>query len=99
MMKSAYNPDGSVNRNGLWWSTAIILTWDDFGGFYDHVAPPRQGTYALGPRVPMLVISPFTKQGVFHGQLDFRSITKFVESNFSLPHLMKYNRGVTSMDP
>ena len=38
----------------------IVLTWDDFGGFYDHVKPPHVGPFQLGPRVPLLVISPYT---------------------------------------
>ncbi|HEV3311157.1 MAG TPA: alkaline phosphatase family protein [Chloroflexota bacterium] len=80
-----------------WASTAIILTWDDFGGFYDHVAPPRETHYSLGPRVPTLLISPFSKRGIYHGQLDFRSIIKYVEDQYALPHLMSYNRHVNSL--
>ena len=81
----------------VWKSTVVILTWDDFGGFYDHVYPPQEGQYTLGPRVPMLVISPFARRGVFHRQLDFRSILKFVENQYDLPHLMRYDRTVNSL--
>jgi phospholipase C len=46
-----------------WNSTAIFVTWDDFGGFYDHVAPPVIDVYGLGPRVPLLIISPWARAG------------------------------------
>ena len=95
---------GQINRimrSSVWPHTVIVLTWDDFGGFYDHVAPPRsQGAWnnTLGPRVPMLVISPFAKpHHISHDQLDFRSILKFVENQFRLPHLDHYDRSVTSI--
>src|SRR5581483_7705682 len=51
----------AVMGSSLWDSTAIVLLWDDFGGFYDHVAPPQTNPYELGPRVPMMVISPFSR--------------------------------------
>ncbi len=47
-----------------WSSSAVFLTYDDFGGFYDHVPPPPVDIYGLGPRVPMLIISPFAKTGL-----------------------------------
>lgn len=91
-----------IMKSPLWKSTAIILTWDDFGGFYDHVAPPHQGKYGLGPRVPTIVISPYTiPHQVYHKRLDFRSIDLFVENTLNLPHLAPYNRtgGVGSLAP
>ncbi len=85
-------------RSPLWSSTVIVLTWDDFGGFYDHVAPPYVTTYEYGIRVPLLVISPFTKRGlIYHGRLDFSSIVKFVEDQYGLPHLANYDRSVDSI--
>ena len=90
-----------IMKSPDWAHTVVILTWDDYGGFYDHVRPPgAPGFYAgsLGPRVPALVISPFAKpHEIFHRQLDFRSIIKFVESQYHLPHMMPYNRSVKSM--
>jgi phospholipase C len=81
-----------------WKSTAIILTWDDYGGFYDHVGPPSAGSFMLGPRVPTLVISPYSRPGlVSHKQYDFRSIDTFVERTLGLPHLTNYNRSVHSV--
>jgi phospholipase C len=90
----------AIMRSSLWTSTAIILTWDDYGGFYDHVPPPTIGPYELGPRVPMLVISPYARAGrVYSGRLDMRSILTFVESRFHLPRLMQYDRGHAFIGP
>jgi len=68
-----------------WPSTAIFLAWDDFGGFYDHAPPPAMDRYGLGPRVPLLIISPYAKSGyVSHTQYEFSSILHFVENRFGL---------------
>src|SRR5262249_48668145 len=65
---------------------AIFITWDDFGGFYDHVPPPQVDYLGLGFRVPCLVVSPFAKKGfVDHTQLEHSSLCKFAESLFGLP--------------
>lgn len=88
----------AVMQSPYWQNTAIILTWDDFGGFYDHVAPPKESKYRLGPRVPLLVISPYTRpQLIAHHTYDFRSIIKFIEHNFNLPHKTHYDRTVASI--
>jgi phospholipase C len=69
----------------LWKSTAIVVVWDDWGGFYDHVSPPQLDYQGLGIRVPMLVISSYAKKGyVSHTQYEFGSILKFVEENWGL---------------
>ncbi len=71
-----------------WDATAIFLTWDDFGGFYDHVPPPTLDQYGLGPRVPLVIISPFAKQGyISHTQYEFSSVLKFIEDRFGLSSL------------
>jgi phospholipase C len=71
-----------------WDSTVIFVSWDDFGGFYDHVAPQQVDDYGYGPRVPLLIISPWAKVGyVEHQTLDFSSLVRFVEDTFSLPTL------------
>jgi phospholipase C len=68
--------------------TAIIMTWDDFGGFYDHVTPPSVDMYGLGPRVPLLIISPYAKPGyVTHTTMEASSVLKFIEERFGLPSL------------
>ena len=71
-----------------WGSTVIVLTWDDFGGFYDHVPPPRSDLIGLGPRVPTIIISPFARAHfVDHSVYDFNSILRFIEDRFRLPAL------------
>jgi len=87
----------SVMRSPLWSSTAIVIVWDDFGGFYDHVDPPRVDRFGLGPRVPMLVISPWAKKGVDHTVYDFTSVLKFVGENFGLPNLTEREKNANSL--
>ena len=71
-----------------WRHTAVILTWDDFGGFYDHVPPPHVDIYGYGPRVPALVISPWARPGyVFSETADFSSVLKLISTIFDLPSL------------
>ena len=66
-----------------WSSTAIFLTWDDWGGFYDHVVPPSVDANGYGLRVPGLVISPYAKAGfVDHQTLSFDAYLKFIEDDF-----------------
>ena len=73
----------TIMRGPDWNSTAIFLTWDDWGGFYDHVAPPRVDANGYGPRVPALVISPYARQGyIDHQVLSFDAINKFIEDDF-----------------
>ncbi len=71
-----------------WSSSAVFLTYDDFGGFYDHVPPPAVDIYGLGPRVPLLIVSPYAKQGyISHTQYELSSLLKFTEEVFGLPSL------------
>ncbi|MCL4544428.1 MAG: alkaline phosphatase family protein [Chloroflexi bacterium] len=66
-----------------WDSTAIFLTWDDWGGFYDQVVPPSVDSLGYGIRVPGLVISPYAKQGyIDHQTLSFDAYLKFIEDDF-----------------
>lgn len=66
-----------------WKSTAIFITWDDWGGFYDHVPPPRVDTMGYGIRVPALVISPYARRGyIDHQTLSFDAYLKFIEDVF-----------------
>lgn len=66
-----------------WDSTAIFLTWDDWGGFYDHVAPPEVDVNGYGLRVPALVISPYARKGyIDHQTLSFDAYLKFIEDDF-----------------
>jgi phospholipase C len=79
-----------------WQNTVIIITWDDWGGWYDHVPPPKvvdDGSswgsgYVYGFRVPMIVISPYAKKAyISKTPHDFGSILKFIENNYNLPSL------------
>jgi phospholipase C len=66
-----------------WDSTAIFLVWDDWGGFYDNVAPPAADLNGFGPRVPALVISPYAKRGyIDHQVLSSDAYLKFIEDDF-----------------
>ncbi|HEU4354279.1 MAG TPA: alkaline phosphatase family protein [Actinomycetota bacterium] len=73
----------AVMRSDLWSSSVIFLTWDDWGGFYDHVEPPRVDKNGFGLRVPALVISPWVKPGLIdHQTLSFDAYLKFIEDLF-----------------
>jgi phospholipase C len=73
----------TVMRGPEWNSTAVFLAWDDWGGFYDHVRPPRADRNGYGLRVPALVISPYAKQGYIDSQtLSFDAYLKFIEDDF-----------------
>jgi phospholipase C len=74
-----------IGTSSFWNSTVVIVTWDDWGGWYDHVAPKQYNSYELGMRVPLIVISPYAKRGyVSHVQYEFGSILKFIEDTFNL---------------
>jgi phospholipase C len=73
----------TVMRGPDWDSTAIFLSWDDWGGFYDHVAPPTVDQNGYGLRVPTIVISPYAKQGfIDHQTLSHDAFLKFIEDDF-----------------
>jgi phospholipase C len=72
-----------IMRSPDWSSTAIFLAWDDWGGFYDNVAPPKVDAQGYGLRVPGLVISPYAKRGyIDHQVLSFDAYLKFIEDDF-----------------
>lgn len=91
----------AIGQSSYWGSTAIVILWDDWGGLYDHVVPPRvvktgngrddQG--GLGFRVPTIVVSPYARKGsgsggyISHTQYEFGSILKYIEDNFVLGSL------------
>ncbi len=78
----------AIMQGPAWNSTAIFLVWDDFGGFYDQVPPPNVDQYGLGPRVPMIIISPYARSGyISHTQYEFSSVLKFIEDRYNLPSL------------
>ncbi len=88
----------SVMRGRDWASTVIVLTWDDFGGFYDHVAPPKGSLIGPGPRVPAIIISPYSRAGtVDHSIYDFDSILRFIEQRFNIAPLTLGDAQATSI--
>ncbi|MFN2594887.1 MAG: phospholipase C [Actinomycetota bacterium] len=75
-------------KSKYWKNTAVFLTWDDFGGFYDHVPPPHVDYMGLGPRAPLLIISPWAKEGYIDSTTyELSSPLKFIETVFGLPSL------------
>ena len=73
----------AIMQSPDWSSTAIFLSWDDWGGFYDHVVPPAVDVNGYGLRVPGMVISPYAKRGyIDHQTLSFDAYTKFIEDVF-----------------
>jgi phospholipase C len=89
----------TIMRSKFWKNTAIFLTWDDWGGFYDHVPPPQIDKFGLGIRVPLLVISPYAKRGfIDHGHGEFSSVLRFIEGNWKLPHLTKRDRETRGLE-
>jgi acid phosphatase len=77
-----------IKASPLWASTAIIITYDENGGFWDHVAPPKGERWGPGSRIPTLIISPHAKRGyVDHTPYDTTSILKFITRRFGLTPL------------
>jgi phospholipase C len=73
----------AVGESPYWKNTAIVVLWDDWGGWYDNVPPPQLDYTSLGLRVPMIVISPFAKRHyVSKTQYEFGSVLRFIEQNF-----------------
>jgi phospholipase C len=77
-----------IEASPYWARTAVIVTYDDYGGAYDHVAPPIVDRWGPGPRVPALVVSPWARRGfVDHTEYNTTSVLKFIEWRWSLPPL------------
>ena len=83
----------AIMRSPFWSDTAIFITWDDYGGFYDHVPPPQVDDFGFGFRVPLLTISPYAKRGYIDSQLgEFSSVLRFIEDNWGLNQLTHRDR-------
>jgi phospholipase C len=75
----------AIGESKYWQNTAIIVVWDDWGGFYDNAPPPQLDYRGLGIRVPCLIISPYAKQNyVSHVQYEYGSILRFIEESYGL---------------
>jgi phospholipase C len=84
----------ALQQSEFWERTAVVIVWDDFGGYYDHVVPPQYDIMGLGPRTPALILSPYTRRGdnPLGGAIDshtyeFASVLKFIEEVFGLRSL------------
>ena len=89
----------AIMKSKYWRSTAIVVVWDDFGGFYDHVPPPQVDIMGLGPRTPALIISPYTIAGdnpdggtVDDNTYEFSSVLAFIERVFDLEPMTNRDR-------
>jgi len=88
----------ALMQSQFWNSTAIFVTWDDFGGFYDHVPPPQVDYFGLGLRVPLLIVSPYVKaKSVHHTVFEFSSLLKFTETLFNLPPMTDRDKNADDM--
>ncbi len=84
----------AIGKSSSWNSTAIVVLWDDWGGWYDNVPPPQLDYRGLGVRVPCIIISPYARKAyVSHTNYEFGSIVKFVEEVFDLPNLASLGTG------
>lgn len=74
-----------------WGSTAVFVTYDESGGFWDHVSPPVASQYGYGPRTPTVIVSPYARKGVFSRQITNMSVLSFVQHNWTLKPLNTVN--------
>jgi acid phosphatase len=82
-----------VMASRYWPRTALIITYDEGGGWFDHVRPPSVDRFGFGTRVPALIVSPYARRGVVaHGEYDHASILKFIEWRFGLAPLTDRDR-------
>jgi phospholipase C len=88
------NVVNSIGESPYWNTSAIVILWDDWGGWYDNAAPPQLDFRGLGIRVPCLIISPYSRETfpghpgyVSHTQYEFGSVLRFIEEAFNLPSI------------
>jgi phospholipase C len=90
----------ALQASSAWDSSVYIITYDESGGFFDHVPPPQLDAYGLGIRVPTWIISPFAKNAHVEGTLyEHSSILKFIETVFGLPPLASINHSFDASTP
>lgn len=88
----------AVGESRYWQSSAIVVLWDDWGGFFDHVPPPSYDVQGgLGFRIPLIIISPYVKAHVEHTQYETASVVKFIEENWGLASLHQEDQRATSI--
>jgi phospholipase C len=80
----------AVGKSKFWKTSAIFIMWDDWGGWFDPVKPVYEDYDGLGFRVPLLIVSPYARQGyVTHTQYETASVLRYIEDNFGLPQLSR----------
>ena len=90
----------ALRQSSAWTDSVYILTYDESGGFFDHVPPPRLDSFGLGFRVPTWVISPYARAGHLEATMyEHSSILKFIEATFGLPTLASVNHRFDSSTP
>jgi phospholipase C len=88
----------ALMRSDAWNSSAFMVTYDDWGGWYDHVPPPSVDAYGYGFRVPAFLVSPYAKKGFIDStELDYTSILKFIEDNYDLEPLAERDARANSI--
>jgi phospholipase C len=88
----------AVGESKYWKSSAIVVLWDDWGGFFDHVPPPIYDTQGgLGFRFPMIIISPYVQPHVEHTQYETTSVLRFIENNWNLGSLNQEDQRAASI--
>ena len=99
-IKAQYQLIRALQSSRLWANSAYFLTWDEGGGFFDHVRPPLFDAYGPGIRVPMLVISPYVKKANLETTLyEHTSVLKFIEYIFALPTMASINHRFDTSTP
>jgi phospholipase C len=90
----------AVQASAAWSSTAILITYDEAGGFFDHIAPQQLDAYGPGIRVPMIIVSPYAKPGYVDTTFsDHSSVLKFIEKVFGMPTLASINQEFDTSTP
>jgi phospholipase C len=90
----------ALRASSAWESSVYILTYDEHGGYFDHVPPPQLDAFGMGIRVPTWIISPWAKPGHLEGTIyELASILKFIEGNFGLPTLASVNHRFDTATP
>ena len=90
----------AVKASAAWSSTAILITYDEAGGYFDHIAPAQLDAYGPGIRVPMTIVSPYAKKGYVDTNFsDHSSVLKFIEAVFGLPTLASINHQFDTSTP
>jgi phospholipase C len=88
----------ALMKSPCWRNSVLVVTWDEYGGFFDHVAPPRVDGDGYGIRVPALIVSPYARQGhVDHTVYDFASILRLIENRFGLEPLADRDRNASDL--